>query len=79
MQLEIFLNRGALVNYAQKAINRLSKYMYQHRSGKEPHSATTPEEINSVPGLKEFIDAAENVIPRKFMQLATEYREKLGV
>lgn len=79
MQLEIFLNRGALTNYAEKAIKRLSKYMYHHRTGKDPHPATTPEEIESVPGLREFIGVAENVIPRKFMQLATEYREKLGV
>jgi hypothetical protein len=36
-------------------------------------------DVNKVEGMQDLIDKGEDVVTRKMMELATKYREKLGV
>ena len=82
-QLDVFLNRSSLQVYANGLIKIITRGIYSVATGREERYnrdwVMMPEHYEEVQGLKEFIDKAMEVIPRKYMEMATKYREKLGV
>jgi len=87
-QMRVFLNKSFL-NYAKVIIAIVGIMIYNDVTGEEAQLQRTTTgaaapisnyiDVNKVEGMQDLIDKGEDVVTRKMTELASKYKEKLGI